>query len=126
MASRWPRVLCYGHDEMLLYTRKRILDREFLVERCENLAGLDRVLSRGPLDLVLLCHSVPDAECEAVIERVRAESTGVKVLVLHEAMPGICSVHSDASMENLEGPPALLHQIYALLGMAGENTPVLG
>lgn len=111
---------------MLLYTRKRILDREFLVERCENLAGLDRVLSRGPLDLVLLCHSVPDAECEAVIERVRAESTGVKVLVLHEAMPGICSVHSDASMENLEGPPALLHQIYALLGMAGENTPVLG
>lgn len=125
MTSRRPRVLCYGHDEMLLYTRGQILGREFLVERCDTLAGLDQVLSRGPLDLVLLCHSVPDAECEEVIDRVRAESPGVKVLVLHEAMPGACSVHSDASMENLEGPPALLHEIYALLGMAaGENAPV--
>ena len=125
MASRCPRVLCYGHDEMLLYTRKRILDREFLVERCKTIAGLSRVLSRGPLDLVLLCHSVPDAECEAVIERVRAESPGVKVLVLHEALAGACSVHSDVSMENLDGPPALLHEIYALLGMAAsQNAPL--
>ena len=125
MPSSRPRVLCYGHDEMLLYTRERILDREFLVERCNTLTGLEQVLSRGPLDLILLCHSVPAAECEEVIEMARAESPGVKVLVLHESMPGACSVHSDASMENLEGPPALLHEIHALLGMAaGENTPV--
>jgi hypothetical protein len=46
----------------------------------------------------------------------------VKVLVLHESFPGICSVHSDATMESLEGPPALLHEIHALLGMrATEN-----
>jgi hypothetical protein len=107
---------------MLLYTRERILDREFLVERCNTLAGLEQVLSRGPVDLILVCHSVPDAECEEVIEMVRAESPGVKVLVLHESFPGICSVHSDATMESLEGPPALLHEIHALLGMrATEN-----
>lgn len=112
---------------MLLYTRERILGREFLVERCNTLAGLRQVLSRGPLDLVLLCQSVPDAECEEVIERVRAESPGVKVLALHEAYPGICSAHSDATMESLEGPPALLHEIYALLGMPpAENAPAHG
>jgi DNA-binding NtrC family response regulator len=116
MSSRRPRLLCYGHDAMLNYTRKRILDNEFLVERCEDLAGLAEVLSRGPVDLVLLCHSVPDWECEAVIATVRAESPKAKVLVLHESMPGACSVHSDASMESLEGPPALLYEIHTLLG----------
>lgn len=109
---------------MLLYTRKRILDREFLVERCDTVAGLTQILSRGPLDLILLCHSVPDSECEEVIERVRAESPGVKVLVLHESFPGVCSAHSDATMESLDGPPALLHEIHALLGTrAAQNSP---
>jgi DNA-binding NtrC family response regulator len=118
MTSTHPRVLCYGHDELLLYTRQRILDSEFQVEGCRDLAGLMEVLSRGPLDLVLLCQSVPDEECEEAIQRVRAESPKVKVLVLHESLPGACSAHSDATMENLEGPPALLHEIYLLLGIA--------
>jgi hypothetical protein len=46
----------------------------------------------------------------------------VKVLVLHETTPGSCSLHSDATMESLEGPPALLHEIYALLGIAAAKT----
>jgi hypothetical protein len=107
---------------MLNYTRKLILEKEFLVQRCEDLTGLARVLALGPVDLVLLCHSVPDRECEAVIEQVRASSPDAKVLVLHESMPGACSVHSDATMESLEGPPALLQEIHALLGMrAAQN-----
>jgi hypothetical protein len=118
MSKPTPRLLCYGHDEMLLYTRQRILGKEFLVERCNTVAGLGEILARGPLDLLLLCQSVPDAECEEVIERVRAASPAVKVLVLHESTPGSCSLHSDSTMENLEGPPALLHEIHALLGIA--------
>jgi DNA-binding NtrC family response regulator len=116
MASRNLRLLCYGHDEMLLFTRKLILDREFSVEICDELTQLPEVLARGPVDLVLLCQSVPDAECEEVIERVRAESPEVKVLVLHETIPGSCSLHSDATIANLGGPPALLQEIHALLG----------
>ena len=103
---------------MLLYTRKRILDTEFLVDRCEDIACLTEILAQGSLDLVLICQSVPDAECEEVIEMVRAASPEVKVLVLQAGHRGSCSVHSDAAMENLEGPPALLHEVYALLGMA--------
>jgi DNA-binding response OmpR family regulator len=119
---RRPRLLCYGHDGMLLYTRKLILEAEFSVERCEELSGLAEVLSRGRVDLVLVCHSVPQEECAEVIEKVRAESPAVKVLALQESLGGACSAHSDATMDNLEGPPALLHEIHALLGMAtGEN-----
>jgi hypothetical protein len=122
MASRCPRILCYGHDEMLLYTRKLILGREFLAERCDTLPGLTEILSRGPLDLVLICQSVPDAECEEVIEMVRAASPQVKVLVMQAGQSGSCSVHSDAAMENLEGPPALLEEIRGILGIAAPRS----
>jgi hypothetical protein len=47
------------------------LDREFVAEKCNTLAGLTEILSRGSLVLVLICQSVPDAECEEVIEMVR-------------------------------------------------------
>jgi DNA-binding NtrC family response regulator len=103
---------------MLLYTRMLILEKEFLVERCENLAGLTEILSRCSLDLVLLCQSVPDAECEEVIDKVRAVSPRTKVLAMHGFLGGSCAVHSDADMENLDGPPALLFEIHALLGIA--------
>lgn len=106
---------------MLLYTRERILDKEFVVDRCEDLACLTETLSRCSLDLVLICQSVPDAECEAVIDMVRTASPEVKVLVLQVGQHGSCSVHSDAAMESLDGPPALLHEIHALLGMASDQ-----
>ena len=112
---------------MLLYTRERILDREFVVDTCEDLACLTETLSRCPLDLVLICQSVPDAECEEVIEMVRTAWPEAKVLVLQAGQPGSCSVHSDAALEALEGPPALLHEIHALLGMApGQSAPAHG
>jgi hypothetical protein len=106
---------------MLLYTRKRILEPEFHVDRCGEVACLAEILAQGPLDLLLLCQSVPDAECEEVIEMVREASPDVKVLVLEAGHPGSCSVHSDASIQNLDGPPALLHEIHALLGTASSQ-----
>jgi hypothetical protein len=115
MATRRARLLCYGHDDMLQFTRKRILDGEFSVELCEKLARLPEILAQGPLDVVVLCQSVPDWECQEVMDLSRAAWPAVKVLVLHESGPGQCSVHSDRTMENLEGPPALLHEIHALM-----------
>jgi hypothetical protein len=100
---------------MLQFTRKRILDGEFSVELCEKLARLPEILAQGPLDVVVLCQSVPDWERQEVMDLSRAAWPAVKVLVLHESGPGQCSVHSDRTMENLEGPPALLHEIHALM-----------
>lgn len=104
---------------MLLYTRKRILEPKFLVDTCEDVACLAEKLSRGPVDLLLLCQSVPEAECVEVINLVRAASPEVKVLVLEAGDSGACSLHSDGAMENSDGPSALLHKIHALLGIAG-------
>ena len=103
---------------MLLFTRKRILDKEFAAEICDGLTRLGEMLPQGPVHLVVLCQSVPGWECDAVIELSRAAWPEVKILVLQEGSQGECSLHSDRTMESLEGPPALLHEVHALLKTA--------
>lgn len=102
---------------MLLFTRKCILERDFSAEICTGLDRLREMLAQGPVQIVVVCHSVPDTECEQVIDLSRAAWPEVKILVLQEGTRGDCSVHSDGTMESLEGPPALLHQVHALLGV---------
>jgi DNA-binding response OmpR family regulator len=122
MASSRPRLLCYGHDEMLLFTRKRILEREHCVETCERLCDVEEVLAKGPFHIAVLCQSVPDAECKEVMRRVRAAWPEIKVLVLQESTVGVCSLRSDHTMDSLDGPPALLHEIHVLLEIAAAES----
>jgi hypothetical protein len=103
---------------MLLFTRKCILERDFFAEICTGLGRLGEMLAQGPVQIVVVCHSVPDRECEQAIELSRAAWPEVKILVLQEGANGECSLHSDGTMEHLEGPPALLHEVHALLGIA--------
>jgi hypothetical protein len=126
MKSRGLRVLCYGHDDMLLFTREKILESHFSTQTCGSLARLGEMLVKGPVHLVVVCQSVPDWECDAVIDLSRAAWPEVKILALHEGVQGECTVHSDTTMENLEGPPALLHKVHTALGMASAGNVALG
>jgi hypothetical protein len=112
-----PRLICYGHDEMLLYTRKCILERDFAVELCCSVVRLGEVLAQGPVLVVVVCHSVSDWECDEVIELSRAAWPGVRILALQEGIPGECSIHADQTMEHLEGPPVLLYKVHSMLGV---------
>jgi hypothetical protein len=103
---------------MLLYTRKCILEGDFSVEICSGLTRLGELLRAGPVRVVVLCHSVPDQECEAAIEMARAAWPGIKILTLREGHHEECSVHADKTMESLEGPPALLYKVHSMLGNA--------
>lgn len=121
MASTLPRLLCYGRDDKLLFTRKKILEREFSVDICTRISELDAVLARGPIDIAVICHSVPDAECDEMMHHLRQHSPGVKVLVLYESTPDLCSSHSHDAMENLEGPRSLLHKVHELMREAAQE-----
>jgi DNA-binding NtrC family response regulator len=122
MARPVYRLLSYGHDEMLLFTRRRILEREYWVETCDRLCDLEEALAKGPFQLALLCQSVPDAECKEIMQRVRAAWPEVKVLVLQESIVGVCATRSDCTMDSLDGPPALLHEIHLLLEIAATES----
>jgi hypothetical protein len=125
MGSRL-QLICYGHDDMLLYTRKCILQSDFSVEICTGLARLGECLRQGPVRVIVICHSVPDQECEVAIEMARATWPGIKVLALREGIPETCSLHADKTMENLEGPPALLYKVHSLLGTASAGNATHG
>jgi DNA-binding NtrC family response regulator len=120
--SRLPGLICYGHDDLLLFTRKKILEREFSVETCTQVPELDAALSRGPVEVIVICHSVPDEECHEVVLRVREQSPSAKVLVLYEAVPEVCTEDSDKTMECLEGPSTLLRDVRALMEEAAEES----
>jgi DNA-binding NtrC family response regulator len=123
MARPVHRLLSYGHDEMLLFTRRRILEREYWVEACDRLCDLEEVLAKGPFQLALLCQSVPDAECQEIMQRVRAAWPEIKVLVLRESIVGVrTTTRCDHTMDSLEGPPALLHEIHVLLEIAATES----
>jgi hypothetical protein len=111
---------------MLLYTRKCILQSDFSVEICTGLARLGECLRQGPVRVVVICHSVPDQECEAVIEMARATWPGIKILTLREGVEETCSLHADKTMESLEGPPALLYKVHSLLGTAAAGNATYG
>ena len=126
MARPVHRLLSYGHDEMLLFTRKRILEREYWVETCDGLCDLEGVLAKGPFQLALLCQSVPDAECQDVTQRLRAAWPEIKVLILRESIVGVRNARCDHMMDSLEGPPALLHEIHVLLEIAATESAASG
>ena len=126
MARPVHRLLSYGHDEMLLFTRKRILEREYWVETCDSLCDLEEVLAKGPFQLALLCQSVPDAECQEVMQRLRAAWPEIKILVLRESIVGVRTTRSERTMDSLEGPTALLHEIHVLLEVAAAESAASG
>jgi len=52
------RVLCFGHNLMLLETRQWILEKRFLSVYVSSLSDLKRVAKGGGFDLLILCHSL--------------------------------------------------------------------
>jgi hypothetical protein len=52
------RVLCFGHNLMLLETRQWILEKRFLSVYVSSISDLKRVAEGGGFDLLILCHSV--------------------------------------------------------------------
>jgi DNA-binding response OmpR family regulator len=116
-----PRLLCYGHDELLLYTRKKILEQEVFVETCTHISQLPAILSRGPVEIAVLCHSVPDEECHEVLRCIRDSCPEVKVLVLYETAPETCTEDSDKMMGSLDGPATLLNDVRGLMEEAAHG-----
>ncbi len=54
-------VLCYGHDQILLETRKRILERAgYAVLSTSDQSTVEKELIGGNVSILVLCHTVTD------------------------------------------------------------------
>jgi hypothetical protein len=52
------RVLCFGHDLMLLEKRQWLLEERFLSVHVSSLSDLERLAEGGGFDLLILCDSL--------------------------------------------------------------------
>jgi DNA-binding response OmpR family regulator len=80
-------VIFYGHDELLLMTRRRILEGAgFRADVTSEVKEIPRLVRELPADLVVLCHSLSRMEC--VVAGIVARNHRPQVQMLLMASDG--------------------------------------
>jgi len=106
--------LSVGRDLRLLPLRNQILrSAGYAVHSQTDSRYAVRMFIDGDFDLVVLCHSIPVKERNAIIAAIKAEKPTTLVIVIkaYEDDPGI----ADGSVHSLDGAKALLECIEELL-----------
>jgi CheY-like chemotaxis protein len=111
------RILCVGHDPMLLQTRKWMLEGEFEVEIADTVPQALELLAIPDshlFDLILLCHSLNDAECKRICDAVFSEGTNTRVLQLNEGWRDLRTLSGPLDQVSAARPQTLLQKISEL------------
>jgi len=76
-------VLIFGHDQVLLETRQRVLEMAgFRVAAAIEREDAKQIASTRKIDLLLLCQTLRQDECDAVLMAARWHQPGIKHLYL--------------------------------------------
>jgi CheY-like chemotaxis protein len=83
-----PSILLFGHDDVLLYTRREILDRAgFQVRIALSLKELELIALGDHLDLIVICNSVSRQEGAKASRVTRDCNPITRSLMLEENLP---------------------------------------
>jgi hypothetical protein len=109
-------ILCYGHDEMLLATRQRILKKIGVrVDIASTESDYRQKLFGGDVAVVLLCQSLSTEECAGAAAFAKENSPSSKVLLMYTE-PGDCDLQNEnAEFFSGDGPLALVRTVVQLL-----------
>lgn len=119
-----PRLLCVGHDGMLNRTRRLILQKTFDVTLAEELADAAAILEKERHALVLLCYSLTDEECRAMVQLIHGLSPETRILAMGPGRQRL-PLRAFDSLFHSNGPEDLLKQIAAMTATApGKAIPV--
>jgi hypothetical protein len=115
MASNVPSLLSVSYDESLLRTRHWILETAgFNVTSALGFTQATNHFRTGAFDLVIVGHSIPHEDREALLKMLRIE-TECRVLSLRKPgdppLPG-----ADHSIDAWDGPEALISAVRKVLG----------
>jgi hypothetical protein len=111
------RILLMSRDTVVLQTRKLMLGAYFEVCAAGRVLEARRFLAERPFDLVILCYTLTDDDCETILTAVRIYSPDARILML--TMPGYVAGHlpMDAYFLPAEkGPFVLVKRSAELLG----------
>ncbi len=111
------RILLVSRDLMVLQTRKLMLGAYFDVRPAARALEARRLMAEQPFDLLVLCYTLTDDDCQKIIEAAQVHCPAVKILMLtsigYSAMqPTVKSYYLPAE----EGPFILVKKSAELLG----------
>ena len=106
-------ILMYGNDQDLLESRTWVFEtRGYRVFAAHDLASIPSVQNGITFDLLIVCHSVSDAECDLVHRLALSRWPGIDCLLLH-AGPSGCTEPFARMFDTLNGPEKLLSAVHA-------------
>jgi DNA-binding NarL/FixJ family response regulator len=111
------RILLVSRDVMVLQTRKLMLGAYFDVCAAGRVLEAQTFLAKQPFDLLVLCYTLTDDDCQKIMDAAQAHCPDVKVLMLtvtgYSAMqPRMKSYY----LPSEEGPFILVKKSAELLG----------
>ncbi len=77
-----PQVLVVSRDPMLLQTRQLILGAFFQVHGAGRVGEAEALMARFSFDLIILCSTLGDSDCRAVMDLVADRKQHPKILVV--------------------------------------------
>jgi len=117
MMDDHKRILLVSRDLMVLQTRKLMLGAYFDVSAAGRVLEAKLHLAERRFDLIVLCYTLTDDECQKILEAAQASCPGAKVLTL--TVPGHTKNQPATDSYFLpaeEGPFILVKKSAELLG----------
>lgn len=114
--TRPCNALLVGTDQVLLYTRKAILQKEGFVISTAPPADAIATLSRSDFDLVVGCHTLSPAEADSLVQAARANPVRPALIGFTKGPSPLPTQHPfDASVWSLATPENLVGTVRELL-----------
>jgi ActR/RegA family two-component response regulator len=102
-------ILIFGHDAILLETRRLILEKAgFQVWIADEANEAVQVLVREPIDLFILCQSLSHDECLPILETAHTLRPDMKNLILGGETRGLSADRDDTFLTTFLEPRALI------------------
>jgi flavorubredoxin len=121
------RILLAGSDCRLLETRAAVLLRTGAAVIHRNAQGTLDILDREAFDLVILCHSLLEADVTVIVEKIHRKIPDAKILMVISSIDQY-EMHPDRKIDatSVPEPGHLIAQAKKLLEVTSHASPANG
>jgi DNA-binding response OmpR family regulator len=110
-----PLLLCLSKSEELLAIRQLVLATRYDVTAVRSVNEIEALSSDSAFDLLLICHTLSDAECGHAASIARRRWPHIKIITMTTGFSSCSQEISDLRVGSLDGPMPLFRAITLLL-----------
>jgi CheY-like chemotaxis protein len=121
------RILLAGNDSRLQETRAAVLLRTGAATIHRNAQGTLEILDRETFDLVVLCHSLQEADVTVIVDKIHRTIPDAKILMVISSLDQY-ETHPDRKVDatSVPDPGHLVAQAKKLLEVTSNAPPANG